>query len=189
MTPIWAQLMKRTQRIGSEAKRIATKNEIFQAWQRWLRSEGRIPLRRAFIMLGYNRIPDNLSELVGKKLYRDAIKRFSRRPTRLSVGINNERKTKNTFELHGWYVMRSAGSKGLWDLFVLNMNPPHDMKLLQIKSGSGVSGKKRIVLEQFQVPSFLKKELWEYEKGEYIPKILQWDGLEWIKQDPPWETT
>ena len=65
--------------------------------------------------------------------------------TRYRKGYMFEREVKLILESHGYYVMRSAGSKGLFDLFFLSSRN----NLMQLKNGSKISKKEKLIIENF----------------------------------------
>jgi len=70
-------------------------------------------------------------------------------------GADAERELKKKFELEDLYVMRSAGSKGVFDLAVFY---PNKIRLIQVKThGQPVN---EDVLREVEVPPCCTKEIW-----------------------------
>jgi len=70
-----------------------------------------------------------------------------------------ERKARKELESEGYYVIRSGGSKGIWDLVAINKN---EIRLIQVKSNSKPGPKERKNMEEFESPSNAIKEFWRY---------------------------
>jgi hypothetical protein len=75
-------------------------------------------------------------------------------------GRRYERKTRQILEKQGYYVTRSAASKGAFDLIAIKED---SIKLLQIKAGSSPFSKsEREFFLSIPVPKICSKELWSW---------------------------
>ena len=92
-------------------------------------------------------------------------------------GRRYERKTRKLLEKEGFYVMRSAGSLGKFDLIAFNQEK---FRLIQVKSGTSRIGKKeREEIKEFPVPLNCSKELWRWlPQKKPIITILQGSAKE-----------
>jgi len=72
-----------------------------------------------------------------------------------------ERKSRKLLEEEGYYVVTSAGSKGIWDLVAIGEK---DIRVIQVKCNSVVSKieKKRMI--EFFCPDNVKREIWIFHQ-------------------------
>lgn len=87
--------------------------------------------------------------------------------TKYSSGAKIEREIRKELEGDGYYVIRSAGSKGCFDLIAVNS---HEVRFIQVKYGKrkgrfklNKSELKR--LKAVKIPKNCTKEAWFREKG------------------------
>ena len=73
------------------------------------------------------------------------------------IGTYFERKARKELEADGYYVVRSAASKGIWDLVAIKSD---SIKLVQVKVRSSAISKDRTLIESFTCPQNVSKELW-----------------------------
>lgn len=100
---------------------------------------------------------------VGNKLYRK--------------GKYYENVARKELEKMGYYVTRSAASKGLWDLIAVN---PAHIRFIQIKVNRLPPPKERKKLADFECPDIATKEYWRfYSKGK--KQIWTYRKNNWIK--------
>lgn len=78
---------------------------------------------------------------------------------RARKGANAERELKKLLEAQGWMVMRSAASKGVFDLAAFG---PMGVRLIQVKSGVKASrgGLKVLKAVACGLPKYYLIELW-----------------------------
>lgn len=89
-------------------------------------------------------------------------------------GANVERKAKKELESSGYYVVRSAGSKGAFDLIAIPMKnhielTPNVIRLIQCKKSSSEKGnykKDRLAIDSLSFPINVRKEIWIWVKKE-----------------------
>lgn len=96
----------------------------------------------------------------------------------ISVRINNmsmgtgmyfERKSKKILENNGFNVMKSGGSKGIFDLIASNTTT---VKFIQVKAGKSYPSKQeKERLSSAKVPFGCTKELWRWIKFDSEPSI------------------
>ena len=88
-----------------------------------------------------------------------------------SKGKNSERKARILLQKQGYYVMRSGGSKGVFDLCAIKKD---DLKLIQVKTNGFITKKEKEKIINFNnCPSNAKKELWIFYDKNKIPKIIE----------------
>lgn len=102
-------------------------------------------------------------------------------------GSRGERKSRALLEADGWYVVRSAGSKGLWDLVCYLTRPPRTseptVRLIQVKSGSRPAVRsERDEIAGALVPSCATKEIWRWPNRARLPMVSRWSDGEarWV---------
>jgi len=78
-------------------------------------------------------------------------------------GYRLEREVRNILKKEGYTVIRSAGSKGLWDLVAYN---EHEFRLIQVKRAN-ISGAENRRLKDERVPPNTSKEIWRLEDGRW----------------------
>lgn len=97
-------------------------------------------------------------------------------------GYDLERKIKKHFEKQDYYVMRSSGSKGLFDLMVLD--EARFINLIQLKNGLKISNK-----EKQKIELFAKK--WnntncliiQKENKRYLIEIFDYNLGKWLQKE------
>ena len=81
------------------------------------------------------------------------------------VGYRAERKASLELRREGYYVIRSAGSKGMFDFAAFGKT---QVRLISVKNvpfgGSITFNKESEEIRQFKVPAICIKELWVYER-------------------------
>jgi len=90
-----------------------------------------------------------------------------------AIGAKKEYEIKKILESDGFYVIRSAGSHGVFDLVAFN---EYEIRFIQSKYGGtgGVISKQEMEkLKKIKVPKVCKctKELWSRKKGNKTFKI------------------
>lgn len=93
--------------------------------------------------------------------------------SRYAQGRRYEYKAAKALREEGYTVIRSAQSKGLWDLTAVR----HDhTKLVQVKStrqkGKAYRDANVTLLEDLPVPPDTQKEIWVYRIGVGAPEIV-----------------
>ena len=85
-------------------------------------------------------------------------------------GTAKERKAKRLLEREGWYVIRSSGSFGVFDLLCFKLDADY---CLAIQVKSRYPGRKELeFFQNFQVPGFIKKQLWVFPDYSRKPIVL-----------------
>lgn len=119
-------------------------------------------LRSIFMLYGYKRVPPKrLLKILPKgeyNKYRMKNKKHSNAYL-FKRGSHYERKAKKELEQQGYLVVKSGGSKGIFDLWALGNNR---LKLIQCKatkSNPSFSGL-TTTLSKISVPDFCDKEIW-----------------------------
>ena len=74
-------------------------------------------------------------------------------------GCRLENRARTILEKQGYYVIRSAGSKGLIDLVAIRWN---QVKLIQVKS-RGISKAELETFMDLKVPGNVHKEIWLWD--------------------------
>lgn len=86
-------------------------------------------------------------------------------PAKYQAGYRAERKACLQLRKEGYYVIRSAGSKGMFDFAAFGKNK---VRLISVKlvpfGGSITFGKETEEIRLFKVPAFCVKELWVCER-------------------------
>ena len=78
-------------------------------------------------------------------------------------GKRGETKTRRIIEGEGYYVIRSGGSKGLWDLVCYRTyGDGPAWRVVQVKNGVRISPKELSELREAVVPDETRKELWTW---------------------------
>lgn len=95
--------------------------------------------------------------------------------SRYAQGRRYEYKTMKVLEEQGYSVVRSASSKGLWDVTAISAD---HTKLIQVKStrtkkGTSYRDKNLRMFEALPVPPGTLKEVWVYRVGIGAPEIVQ----------------
>lgn len=86
-------------------------------------------------------------------------------------GTYYERKARKVLEEDEFYVVRSAGSKGIWDLVAINRKK---VRLIQVKADSLPTKEEKKTMQLFQCPTNTKKELWIYKKRKW--EVIHYGG-------------
>lgn len=87
-----------------------------------------------------------------------------------SIGRAYEYRARRALEADGWLVVRSAGSKGPWDLVAFKDGYP--VRCIQIKRASSEASRDRL-LQQFQPDTGVashrawRSELWVWYQGQW----------------------
>lgn len=79
-------------------------------------------------------------------------------------GYRLERKCREYLEEMGWYTVRSAGSKGAFDIIALNAN---DVLAIQVKARGQSRKKATEKMLTVTCPPCVTRQLWEYGNGEW----------------------
>lgn len=88
--------------------------------------------------------------------------------TNYAKGANRERMVKKVLEATGMTCVRSSGSHGPVDLVAWNKDKIY---FLQIKYNCRITDAELNALEAMQVPACGQVAVWEYTKGNRLPKI------------------
>lgn len=83
-------------------------------------------------------------------------------------GARQERKARRILEAAGYYVVKSGGSLGMFDLVALG---PRDVRLIQVKSNRRPGPVEREAIEQFLCPAYARKEVWVFHDYARTPTI------------------
>lgn len=145
--------------------------QMLEAWNTYKESHGSISLEEIFSIYGFKKRPDRLCELVGKEEYVATVRRFSRMGNRYRSGRRYEHKARLHLQADGYYVTRSAGSKGVWDLIALH--PTNNVvRLIQVKHGRPPNSIELNTMKQFPCHSDWSKELWVYHRNKGVAEII-----------------
>lgn len=102
-------------------------------------------------------------------------------------GKRAEYAARMILESEGYYVVRSGGSKGAWDLVAYLQHPELSPKgsvswrCVQVKKGADISKRERIFLQGLKVPMGTTREVWRFLDRVKKPIITV---LEEIPIDP-----
>ena len=77
--------------------------------------------------------------------------------TNYQKGVRLEREAKKVLEAGRYYVIRSAGSHGLFDLVAVN---EYHTRLIQVRKGRSLSSAERKAIKSIPVAKEVVKELW-----------------------------
>jgi Holliday junction resolvase len=94
---------------------------------------------------------------------------MKRGQTNYEKGVRVERLARKLLEDAGYYVIRSAGSKGAADLVAIDET---HVQLIQVKVKGQVNSEAKNKLEQIKVPAGVDKVIWEYlgrNEWEFYP--------------------
>lgn len=80
-----------------------------------------------------------------------------------------ERLARKELEDFGYYVVRSAGSHGVFDLVAVNR---YEFRLIQIKAEGAASKADEQKLAEIKVPYCAFKELWERKGTEWKKRVI-----------------
>ena len=90
--------------------------------------------------------------------------------TNYAKGADAERECKRLLEMLGYDVIRSAGSKGMWD--IVSVYPTH-VRLIQVKVEGAMTPGEHEAIELYTTPSFCTKEVWTRLAGKKAEE--RWD--------------
>ena len=100
--------------------------------------------------------------------------------TNYTKGVKLERKAKKELEKQGYYIIRSAGSKGIWDIAAIGNHALHLIQIKRIRKKKNCVNLFKKDIQQimdFQakctLPDCAVCELWIWVKS----------GKEWIKKE------
>ena len=77
--------------------------------------------------------------------------------TNYDKGADAERECKRLLEMLGYTVIRSAGSKGMWD--IVGIYPSH-IRLIQVKVEGAMTAAEHEAIELYTTSDFCTKEVW-----------------------------
>ena len=83
--------------------------------------------------------------------------------TNYTKGANAERECKKLLEMLGYDVVRSAGSKGMWDIVGVYCN---HIRLIQVKVEGAMTPAEHESIELYKVSAFCTKEVWTRLAGK-----------------------
>lgn len=87
-------------------------------------------------------------------------------------GRRNEWKSRKLIEADGYYVARSAGSKGFWDLYCYRTTGNGPLwRVIQVKTNGNYSQKDVDKIANAKVPA-ASKELWVWWDRKRLPEII-----------------
>lgn len=84
--------------------------------------------------------------------------------TNYKMGAHLEREAKKVLEDAGYYVMRSAGSLGLFDLVAFNK---YSTRFIQVRKNRDLSKREKDAIRLIPVVTGIKKESWVKVPGTY----------------------
>jgi Holliday junction resolvase len=103
----------------------------------------------------------------GVSMVKGTISGYNKSPIK---GRRYEWKTRRILEEQGYYCIRSAGSRGIFDILAFNET---EIKLIQVKAGkSPLSPLEREEIEKIVVPSNASKEIWLWRIPRKPPEII-----------------
>jgi len=97
--------------------------------------------------------------------------------SRYRLGRRLEWRIRKILEEHGYEVIRSAGSKGKWDLIAIK---PGCVRLIQVKKGKVQKHKIKDLFPLVADLCMVLKEAWFYV-GRGKIKVVRNDGMDWSK--------
>ena len=89
-------------------------------------------------------------------------------------GKRKELKTRRMLEAQGYYVIRSGGSRGVWDLVAYQPSPPFGAcawRCIQVKTHGQATPAERQKIGDAQVPGGTSKELWVWRDNHAKPAV------------------
>ena len=89
-----------------------------------------------------------------------------------------ETKTRKELEEVGFYTIRSAASKGIWDIVAVNK---YFVILIQVKANNWVGPRERKQMEEFKCPENTIRQIWRYF-GMGKKEISTWVNGKWNKE-------
>mgnify|MGYP001578591573 CR=1 FL=1 len=134
--------------------------KLIQAWEIFKTTKR--SMRSVFMALGYKRVPPKrLLNLLPKGEYEQYAMQNKRHQNGylFKRGSHYERIAKKELEAQGYMVVKSGGSKGVFDLWALNKD---ELRLIQIKTTKSNANytKLKKELSKIIVSDFCKKEMW-----------------------------
>ena len=159
--------MKARRRHG-KIKQYLSDEQILEIWEVFKTT--RKDLKSLFRQHGYTQVNHRrLNKLISKEeylKYQTNTRKCMQHGYLYKRGSNYERRAKNELIKEGHMVIKSGGSKGIFDLWVLEKDK---LRLIQVKADRGnVSFTKlKESLKLIDVPIFCSKELWiwRHKKG------------------------
>lgn len=94
-------------------------------------------------------------------------------------GYYYEDKIRKELEGNGHYVIRSAGSKGLWDIVAISSE---FIILIQSKKTGLPTPKERKAMAEFKCPPNCIKQIWRFH-GKGKKTIWTWAANKWLKEE------
>jgi len=92
-------------------------------------------------------------------------------------GTRNEHKSRDLLAAQGYYVIRAAGSLGLWDLVAFNTTYPHTaghpVRLVQVKTNRPPSKTEVNAMAGLVLPWFVSKQIHVWHDSVRDPKIIE----------------
>jgi len=83
-------------------------------------------------------------------------------------GRRNEHKTIRLLEDLGYECVRSAASRGTFDVIAFNAK---SVKLVQVKSNRWPGSAETEAMELFECPAIASKEVWRWDKFARRPRV------------------
>ena len=84
--------------------------------------------------------------------------------TNYEKGAKAEREAKKLLEMLGYDVVRSAGSKGTWD--IVACHPVLGTRLIQVKVEGAMTPAEHEAIELYNTPPHVSKEVWTRLAGK-----------------------
>jgi hypothetical protein len=156
--------------MGISAQKISDE-KLLELWELY-KATGK-SLSTIFKPLGYKRVPPKrLLNILPPGEYDQYRTKTNHQSGYLyKRGAHYERKAMKALQEEGYMVIKSAGSKGLFDLWAMGHG---QLRLVQSKAtmrGSNFT-KLREALELIEVPEFATKEIWVWEHRKGWKKII-----------------
>lgn len=156
--------MKRTQKFGVKKCQKISDKEMLRVWEEYKAGGGSISLELLFKRkAGYSVRPDKLKRLVGKIEYMHIMRKFNNKGRiRYIKGRQLECKIRTILEPKGYYVIRSGGSKGLFDVIAIPLKNSGNttIKCIQSKSNRKPCSKELNKIKEISLPEYCEKEVW-----------------------------
>ena len=157
---IWAANMRKQQLKSIELCQKITDNKMIEIWNVYKEMKGTASLEKLFGEYGYVVRPEKLKRIVGEEEYKKFIKQNSNMGGRYKKGRRLEQRAKEELLKDGYYAVRTAGSKGLFDVVGINEN---EFILIQIKSNRPPSQKEVDDIKNFNCPQNCLKQIWVWK--------------------------
>ena len=90
--------------------------------------------------------------------------------TNYEKGAKAEREAKKLLEMLGYHAVRSAGSKGTWDIVAIYTT---HIRLIQVKVEGAMTPVEYEAIKEFEVSDFCSKEVWTRLANK--PADERWD--------------